>query len=316
MANESREQASSTNETSQELQELVRSLAKESNLSEEQTRVALLASIPLLGKILPAWAQVPEFVKYLYSPEMALVHGIGQREKELKDKNQSILRIAILEEPLTAQNLSTILAAITDLHARCWFIQQKRLTDLMDYAQTRDPRFLKEASLQIGILSHNSPAIIDFIVNAGSIAGGGATLVFALKKGIDAVVQTPLRFEEAKLKNEREKLNQQIATQKAEAEKKSIEQEQQLTAQKAQLELEKQQLEIDRQRLELQRDRIKIILEVATTLVSQLQSDTDAGQREMIIHSLVPPFLQIAATDSLITAIIPEPTSEANKETS
>jgi len=303
---------------SQELQELVRRLAKESNLSEEQTREELqkLADIPSFGKFLSGWAQFPESVKHSYSSIYALaLLSIGQGEKELTDKNQSTLRITILEEPLTAQNLSTILAAITDLHARCWFIQQKRLTDLMDYVQTRDPRFLKEASLQIGILSHNSPVIIDFIVNAGSIAGGGATLVFALKKGIDALVQTPLRFEEAKLKNEREKLNQQIATQKAEAEKKSIEQEQQLAAQKAQLKLEKQQLKIDRQRLELQTDRIKII-EIATTLVSQLQSDTDTGQREMISYSLVPPFLQLAAIDSLITAIVPVPTSEENKKSS
>src|SRR5260221_3749428 len=188
------------------------------------------------------------------------------------------------------------------------------LSDLMDYAQTRDSRYLKEANLQVGVMRHNSAAIIDLLLNAGTIAGGATTLAFVIKKGIDAIIQTPLRFEEVRLRNEREKLNQQIATQKAEAEKRTIDQERQLAAQKAQLELEKQQLELDRQKLQLQQDRAKITIEIATMVVSQLNPDTDAGQREMIIHSLVPPFLQIAAIDSLITVVIPETTSEEDKK--
>lgn len=49
--------------------------------------------------------------------------------------------------------------------------------------------------------------------------------------------------------------------------------------------------------------------------VSQLQSDADAGQREMIIHSLVPPFLQLAATDAVIATAVPSQ-SEKKKESS
>jgi hypothetical protein len=258
-------------------------------------------------------AQISNMLRHLAASTQTVEQVIGQIGKGLADKNHSTLRIVILEEPLTAQTLSTIIAAITDLHTRCWFIQQNRLSDLMDYAQTRDPRYLKEANLQIGILAHNSPAIIDVIVNAGSVVGG-ATLVLALKKGIDAIVQAPLRFEEARLKNEREKLNQQIAAVKAEAEKRTTDQEQQFAAQKAQIDLERQQLELDRQKLQFQQERVKITLEIAKTVVSELQSISDDGQREMIIHSLVPPFLQIAATDAVILTEVPPPQSEKQKE--
>src|SRR5258706_9266852 len=44
--------------------------------------------------------------------------------QERTDKNQPRLFIAIVEEPLTALSLSTTIVAVTDLHARCWFIQQ------------------------------------------------------------------------------------------------------------------------------------------------------------------------------------------------
>jgi hypothetical protein len=225
-----------------------------------------------------------------------------------------MLRVQILEEPLTAQNLSAIITAITDLHARCWFIQQKRLSDLMDYAQTRDPRFVKEANLRVGAMSHNSPAIIDLLVNAGTITGGVATLVLAMTKAIDAVAQTSLRFRAAELKNEREVLDQKIAAEKADAEKRTLDQERQIAAQKAQIELEKQQLELDRQRFELQKDRVNVVIEIATTTFNQLQVDIDIGQREMIIHSLVPPLLQLASAEAKVTTLPATLPNEANKE--
>lgn len=229
---------------------------------------------------------------------------ISKRER-LTGENSSSLLIQILEESLTAQNLSTIIAAITDLHTRCWLIEQKRFTDLMDYAQTRDPRFVKEANLLVGIMTHNSPALIDFIMSPVGIAGA-ATIAYVIKKGIDAIVQAPLRYQATKLKNDREALEQKIRKQEAQ-------QEQKKASQKAQLELERQQLEIDRQHLELQKDRIKFTIEVATTLGSQLQPDVDKGTRELLAHSLVPPLLQIATTEGL-EALLPLPqTNEKNK---
>src|SRR5207248_2811889 len=84
---------------------------------------------------------------------------------EIELKENKALHIRVLEEPLTAQNLSIAIAAITDLYTRCLLFLEERFTDLMDYAQTRDPRFVKEANLQVGAMTHNSPAIIDLLLN-------------------------------------------------------------------------------------------------------------------------------------------------------
>jgi hypothetical protein len=48
----------------------------------------------------------------------------------------ALLRVGVGEGPLTAHALSTILAALTELHTKCWLIQQARFADLMDYTHT------------------------------------------------------------------------------------------------------------------------------------------------------------------------------------
>jgi len=252
----------------------------------------------------------------------------------------SRLRIRIIEDPLTAHNLNMIIAAVTDLHTRCWLIEQYRLADLMNYAQTHDIRFMQEANLRIVGLSYASPALIDFLVGSASIAGT-ATLALALKTAIDAVVQAPLRFRATQLQNQKEALEQkvreqeaqqaqQIAAQKAETENKAALQEQQLAQQKAQadlerqtilldltkqqIEIERQQLQVDKQRLELEKDRVKIVLEIAKTMVGQLQPNTDVGIGEMLMVSLVPSLLQLATSDGLELAwLAPQKDNEKEK---
>jgi len=81
---------------------------------------------------------------------------------------------------------------------------------------------------------------------------------------------------------------------------------------KQQLEVEKQQLDLERQRLALEKDRVQIILEIAKTMVGQLQPDADMGTREMLMHSLVPSLLQLATSDGLELA---EPVPQKNEET-
>src|SRR5690348_16916734 len=58
---------------------------------------------------------------------------VFREAKDLMDPSK--LRIRIIEDPLTAHNLNMIIAAVTDLHTRCWLIEQYRLADLMNYAQ-------------------------------------------------------------------------------------------------------------------------------------------------------------------------------------
>ena len=277
-----------------------------------------------------------------------ILHFIQSARGTQNIGNSVVFRIQILEEPLTSHSLSTIIAVITDLYTRCWLIQQKRFADLMDYTQSRDPRFVREANLQVGAMSHNSPAIVDLLLNAGAIAGGATTLVFTLTKAIDAVAQTPLRSEAMKLKNQREMQEQAIRARQAllddkiaseeneihkiqfeiaakqqeqllEAQRKQLDLEQQrmlleIEKQKLEVEAEKQRTALDRERLEFERNRVIIVQEIAVKMVGQLLSNEDredAGRTEMLVHSLIPSLLQLAATDAVVTAL---PIEEPNKE--
>jgi hypothetical protein len=202
-------------------------------------------------------------------------------------RDTSILRIQITSEPLTARDLSIVIPAITNLYTRCWLIQQNRFADLIDYVQTRDSRFSKEADLQVGLIAHNSPATIDFIVNAGKIIGGAADLGAILKNMIDAIIQTGLRYEEFKQRKEWQSQYQQLALQDKE------------------LELERKRMLIENEKQAL-KFRNKIMRELVGAAISPLHSttSTDATQKEMLIQTVIPSLLQIASVNG-VTAVLP-----------
>lgn len=52
-----------------------------------------------------------------------------------------------LEEPLTVHNVTLILSAISALATKYWLIAKGRFADLVEYTQTRTPRFDEEASV-------------------------------------------------------------------------------------------------------------------------------------------------------------------------
>jgi uncharacterized protein YjbI with pentapeptide repeats len=54
------------------------------------------------------------------------------------------LKILLLEEPLTATTLITVVSSITELYTKLWLIAQERYTDLMFYTQTHDTKFTKK----------------------------------------------------------------------------------------------------------------------------------------------------------------------------
>jgi hypothetical protein len=64
-------------------------------------------------------------------------------------QNTSSIRIRILEEPLTAQNLTTIITALDSLYTKCWLIANGRFADLSTYSLTHSARFAEEANLVI-----------------------------------------------------------------------------------------------------------------------------------------------------------------------
>ena len=61
------------------------------------------------------------------------------------EEDISIFRIRIVEEPLTPHNLTSTISAITELSTKCWLIAKGRLSDLIEYMQTHDVRFIEES---------------------------------------------------------------------------------------------------------------------------------------------------------------------------
>ena len=113
------------------------------------------------------------------------------------------LSLHITEEPLTARNFAITISALTELHTKCWLIQEKRFGDLTEYSQTSDSYFDLQAPLIINRLSHNSPTWMELISNVLS-AGSMAVMV----KLIDAVFQAPLRYKEKKVEVEKSQIEE------------------------------------------------------------------------------------------------------------
>lgn len=238
--------------------------------------------------------------------------GLNAPETE----NAEILRIRIMEEPLTAQNLATIISSLTELHFKSWLIQQGRFSDLINYGQTRDLHFTKEANLVIGKFIRFSPALIELLLNPATLATAATasvTLAGALKIAIDNVGQTPLRYRATELENRKKELDikireqeaqqtQQIATQKAELDKQKT----QLELAKQQLEIQEQLLELQKKSLEVERDRIEIALETASKMVDTLHPGVDTVTKGMLVQPLLPTLLQLSTAEGLELAL-PEP---------
>ena len=222
-------------------------------------------------------------------------HALEQRQEVATGKSTLTFQIRITEEPLTAQNFTTIISTLTELHTKAWLIQQGRFSDLINYAQTHDIRFTKEANLTIGKLAHNSPTLVELILNPTTLAaaaGAVVTLTGALKIAIDNVGQTSLRFKEKELDIEMRKQEaqraQQTAAQQAEQER-----------QKAQLEIEKQRLEIEKQRLEVEKNRVEVALETASKMIDALRPGIDMEKKGMLVQALLPTLLQLSTTEGL-----------------
>lgn len=205
------------------------------------------------------------------------------------------LSFRILEDSLTAHTLTTVLSAFTELHTKCWLIQQGRFADLMDYTQTHQPRFAQEANLRITRLSYNSPADVVLIVQ--QLLGG------ALKTAIDAVMLAPLRFKEKQLDLEAQK--QELERQKREA--KAAEKERQLQLKEHEIALDRQHLELEKERFTWEQQRLVLVTETATTLVGALQPEADPQTKAMAARVLVPQLLAFGQVQGLEITLLAEP---------
>jgi hypothetical protein len=192
--------------------------------------------------------------------------------------NSIILGIRILEDPLTAQNVTTLLSAFAEFYVKCWLIAKRRFADLIEYTQTHNVQISNEVGLIISKISYNSPFNIDWKVDA-SVQG----LAEAVATTIDSVTQVRQRLEKAELENRQKEQEIKLTTQKADQEFQIA----QLENEKAALEIEKQRLELLEKRLDVQKKGIEYAFEIAGKTVDTLHPDADSETRAMIIQTLL-----------------------------
>lgn len=193
------------------------------------------------------------------------------------------IRIRIIQEPLTAQNLTLVLSSLTELSTKYWLIAQKRFADLIEYTQTHDDRFAEEAQIVITSVSYNSPFNMDWKVDLSA-----PSVAEALVTTIDGVAQKKERLEKTRLEN------QARAQEIKEAEQKSDQENQAalLEREKQRLEIEQRRLEVLEKQLEVQKKGIEYALEIAAKVVGTLHPGADPATRSMEIQALLPNIIQ------------------------
>jgi AraC-like DNA-binding protein len=188
-----------------------------------------------------------------------------------------IIHIRIEEQPLTAQNLSIIISALTELSTKYWLIAKGRFADLIEYTQTHNSRFAEEAQVIIAKISYNSPFSMDWKVDLSA-----PSVAEALVITIDGITQRRERLEKAKLENQTKAQEIKEAEQKAEQEN-----------QAARLELEQRRLEVLEKELEIQKKGIEYALEIAQKVVDTLHPGADPATRAMEIQVYLPNIIQL-----------------------
>ena len=153
-----------------------------------------------------------------------------------------LVSFRVIEEPLTVQNLTTIISALTELSTKYWLIAKDRFADLIEYTQTHNGRFADEAGVVVIKASYNSPFSMDWKVDLSA-----PSVAEALVTTIDGIAQRQERLEKAKLENQAKALEIRENEQK-------VEQDNQM----ALLEQEKQRLEVEARRLEVLEKQLEL----------------------------------------------------------
>ncbi len=232
-----------------------------------------------------------------FAPRKVRDESAATPEVALPSDGSTIISLRIAEEPLTAHNLETTLSALTGLHTKCWLNHQGRYADLIDYAQTRNTRSAQEANLIITKITQNSPVDLRLDVGLASIGD-------AIRTAIDAVVLTPHRIKEAKLKNRASESEAQQKERAAQAALADQEQARQLAAERAALELERERLAVQRERLALEHERVKSALDTAMVMVERLHPNAvEPVTKAMLAQTLVPQLLQLGGSSGVELAL-------------
>lgn len=214
------------------------------------------------------------------------------------------VRVQILEEPLMPSTLVMAVTALIELATKGWLLSQGRFADLLEYTQTRDGRFVREAGVTVGKLSHNSPLNIDITLSASNVAEATTTM-------IDGIAQVRSRQALKELE-----IQAQVQALKRLEQQREHEQEQAvLEREKQRLVLETQRLEIIEKQLEVQKKAVEYSLELAGTYVDTLQPDLDPAARAMAMQAVLPSILQLQNITGL-AVLLPEQQKKGASEVS
>ncbi|HEY0752347.1 MAG TPA: pentapeptide repeat-containing protein [Ktedonobacteraceae bacterium] len=232
--------------------------------------------------------------------EYAKAEDQGVTEKRILAETNT-LRIRIIEDPLSAQNLALIISTLTELTTKYWLIAQRRFADLIEYTQTHNGRFAEEAQIVITRISYNSPFNMDWKVDLSA-----PSVAEALVTTIDGITQRLERLEKAQLENQAKVQEIREAEQKTELEKQMA----LLEQEKQRLELEQRRLEVLEKQLEVQKKGIEYALEIASKVVDTLHPGADSATRAMEIQALLPNLIQLQNGKGLELALPPPPKSD------
>ena len=211
------------------------------------------------------------------------------------------LYIRIIEKPLTAQNLKTIISALTELSTKYWLIAKGRFADLIEYTQTHNGRFAEEANVVVTRVTYNSPMNMDWKVDLSA-----PSVAEALVMTIDGITQTPKRLKQKELENQAKAQEIQHAEQQlAQAQQMAL-----LEQAQRRLQIEQQRLEVLEKQLEVQKKGIEYALEIAGKVVDTLHPGADAATRAMEIQALLPNLVQLQNGKGLELAL---PVSQENQ---
>ena len=196
----------------------------------------------------------------------------------------TVLHLRILEEPLTAHNLHTIISALTELSTKYWLIAKRRFADLIEYTQTHNDRFAEEANVVVAKITYNSPMNMDWKVDLSA-----PSVAEALVTTIDGITQIRKRLEQVELENRAKAQEIKHAEQQTDHEQQMAI----LEREQRRLEIEQRRLELLERQLEIQKKGIEYALEIAGKVVDTLHPGADPATRAMEIQALLPNLVQL-----------------------
>lgn len=218
----------------------------------------------------------------------------------------SLLMFRLVQEPLLLSNVASTLRAVSRLHTKLWLIHQNYGTDVVAYATTHDTGYADQVTLPVASITQNSPLTVVVIV---SEAVGRA-----LASLIDAIAQTPQRYQWAKqqvehaLKENQAQLNAlHLQTQIQSKQSRMEARERELALQERQLALQAQLVQVKMQEVELRESQVHmqlhirdVALQQALLEVERLNPSASLEARKMMAQALMEELLEISSSTGLV----------------